>query len=277
MFKQRLISSLILIPIAILSLFYFKEIWFTAMLAMIGGLAVWEWSRMMKLDDPRLRIFLGGLFTASVILIAVVLNPTQKALVNHMILSISVGWWIAAIGLVLTYPKSSMVWEHGYLLKVLFIFFILLPFIVAMVELRDKSPWWVLYVLVLVWTSDTGAYLVGKKWGKHKMAPKVSPGKTWQGFAGAIVLSSLLPISVSVLYPQFIEIKPIIFVLISLITVIVSVFGDLAESMFKRNGGIKDSSNLIPGHGGVLDRIDSLTAAVPIFFVLFQYIHNLAA
>lgn len=271
MFKQRVITSLILIPLAIGGLFCLDSFWFTVVLAVIGGLTVWEWTNMMHIKSSPLRVIIGTMFTAAVIGAAAYLSPIQKGMVNHLILSISIGWWVAVIGMVLTYPKSGMIWKQARLLKTLFILFILLPFIVGMVELQAMSPWWVMYVLCLVWVSDTGAYLVGKQWGKHKLAPKVSPGKTWQGFGGAIFFSCLLPIGVLIFKPEFIPVATWHFFLISMITVIVSVFGDLAESMFKREAGVKDSSQLIPGHGGVFDRIDSLTAAVPIFFMFLQF------
>lgn len=270
MFKQRLITSLILIPLAIIALFYSSTFIFTVILAAVGGLTVWEWTNMMQIKNQTARIACGVIFTLIVILAIWLLNPVQQGLVNHMILSISVGWWVAAIGLVLTYPKSAISWKQTRFLKSLFILFILLPFIVGMVELREISPWWVMYALLLVWVSDTGAYLVGKKWGKHKLAPKVSPGKTWQGLAGALCLSALLPIGLLIARPELFKIHPVLFLGISMLTVVVSVFGDLAESMFKRESGVKDSSQLIPGHGGVFDRIDSLTAAIPIFFILLQ-------
>ncbi|SES71475.1 phosphatidate cytidylyltransferase [Thorsellia anophelis] len=274
MFKQRVITSLILIPLAIGGLFYLDSFWFTAVLAVVGGLTAWEWTNMMHIKSSAMRMLLGAIFTCVVIACAAIFTPIQTAMVNHLILSISIGWWVAVIGLVLTYPKSSMIWKQTHFLKSLFILFILLPFIVGMVELKAMSPWWVMYVLCLVWISDTGAYLVGKKWGKHKLAPKVSPGKTWQGFGGALFFSCLLPVGVLLFKPEFIPVTTLQFFIISVITVIVSVFGDLAESMFKREAGVKDSSQLIPGHGGVFDRIDSLTAAVPIFFMLLQFAIN---
>ena len=129
-----------------------------------------------------------------------------------------------------------------------------------------------LYVFILVWAADSGAYFAGRKFGKHKLAPKVSPGKTWQGVIGGLATASVfafifLQLSGGSLFATD---SAASFVLLSVATVAISVLGDLTESMFKRESGIKDSSNLIPGHGGILDRIDSLTAAVP-FFAYFYF------
>ena len=125
------------------------------------------------------------------------------------------------------------------------------------------GAWWLLYVMLLVWAADSGAYAFGRLFGKHKMAPKVSPGKTLEGLVGGLITAGVA----SWLFTYFAPVTevPNNLLLISGVVVIVSVFGDLAESMFKRVAGIKDSSQLIPGHGGVLDRIDSLTAAIPVF------------
>ena len=125
---------------------------------------------------------------------------------------------------------------------------------------------WLLYVFVLVWSTDTGAYFTGRAIGKRKLAAKVSPGKTVEGFIGGVCLAIL--VCMTVYLTGYFNVSFIKFSCSSLLAILFSVLGDLTESMFKREAGIKDSGNLIPGHGGILDRIDSLTAAVPIFTVL---------
>jgi len=128
------------------------------------------------------------------------------------------------------------------------------------------GAWWLLFVLLLVWGADSGAYMFGKMFGKHKLAPKVSPGKTWEGFLGGLVTSALIAVLFATLAPLTVSTGTL--VICAIIATLASVLGDLTESMFKREAGIKDSGNLIPGHGGILDRIDSLTAAVPVFACL---------
>ncbi len=126
----------------------------------------------------------------------------------------------------------------------------------------------VLFVCLIVWAADTGAYFTGKSLGKHKMAPHVSPNKTIEGLIGGIVTAIVVAwLSAKWFHVEFKS--PVAMILITLLTVVFAVLGDLVESMFKRVSGVKDSSNIIPGHGGVLDRIDSLTAAFPIFALLY--------
>ena len=121
-----------------------------------------------------------------------------------------------------------------------------------------------MYVFCLVWGADTGAYFAGRKFGKHKLAPSVSPGKTIEGFVGGLITTSILIVAVAI-YRDLSAIRFVAFVGLSLLTVLASVLGDLLESMVKRQAGVKDSGNIFPGHGGALDRIDSLTAAAPLF------------
>jgi phosphatidate cytidylyltransferase len=133
-------------------------------------------------------------------------------------------------------------------------------------ENHFTGAWWLLYVMLLVWGADSGAYMFGKLFGKHKLAPKVSPGKTWEGLIGGLVTSAVI----SWLFGRYapLNVVPMTLLVCSVIAALASVLGDLTESMFKREAGIKDSGHLIPGHGGILDRIDSLTAAVPVFACL---------
>ena len=127
--------------------------------------------------------------------------------------------------------------------------------------------WLIMTVMVLVWGADIGAYFSGKALGKRKLAPQVSPGKSWEGFYGGLVTSLLITLAIGLARDWGIG-QMLLGLVGAAVVVAISVVGDLTESMFKRRSGIKDSSNLLPGHGGVLDRIDSLTAAVPVFAVL---------
>ena len=127
---------------------------------------------------------------------------------------------------------------------------------------------------MLVWAADSGAYFSGRAFGKRKLAPKVSPGKSWEGVVGGLITALVLAfVFIHFSGDALVGERNISgFVILSVATVAISVLGDLTESMFKRESGVKDSSQLIPGHGGVLDRIDSLTAAVPFFCYFYFFV-----
>jgi len=146
---------------------------------------------------------------------------------------------------------------------------ILLPAWQGLVFIKQLplGNWLIMAVMVLVWGADIGAYFSGKAFGKRKLAPQVSPGKSWEGVYGGLALSLVITAVVGLVRDWTLG-QMILGLLGAAIVVFISVVGDLTESMFKRQSGIKDSSNLLPGHGGVLDRIDSLTAAIPVFAVL---------
>ncbi len=168
------------------------------------------------------------------------------------------------------------VWQNTLWMRHLFGVLTLVPFFWSIVLLRSQNietePYHgaklVLFVCLLVWAADTGAYFTGKMFGKHKMAPKVSPNKTIEGLLGGMITAILVSWGIGHWFG--IEFSGMLSgVVITLCTVIISVLGDLVESMFKRASGIKDSSQIIPGHGGILDRVDSLTAAFPVFTLLY--------
>ena len=140
--------------------------------------------------------------------------------------------------------------------------------LVSMVLIRNNPDYgseFVLYIILIIWFADSGAYFAGRALGKNKLIPKVSPGKTWEGVAGALVATLIIAL-VSINLLKIPSEQTMIFIIITLVTVIYSIVGDLSESMFKRMANIKDSGTLIPGHGGMLDRIDSLMSALPVFY-----------
>lgn len=202
----------------------------------------------------------------------------EKRQVIQLLLWMAMAWWCFALFLVLSYQNASIkkTWWSPSPVRALFGLFTLLPFFLSLLLLRqfsyDLSPkigaWCLLYVMCLVWVTDSGAYFVGRYFGKHKLLPRVSPGKTWEGLIGGLIIAALF-CSVLSKWTYFSD-KPLILWGCSIVAVLASVLGDLTESLFKREAGLKDSGKLIPGHGGILDRIDSLTAAFPVFTCLLM-------
>ncbi|TKI05898.1 phosphatidate cytidylyltransferase [Martelella alba] len=277
MLKSRLITAFILIPIVIAALFWLPPEGFALVTLAVCMLAAWEWGQLAGLTTRNQRIWLAilcGLLLAAMLLTLPEYHPVSAAWQVKYALGASLIWWLAALVLVLCYPQSAALWRRSNTLRLVFGVLTIMPFFWGMVTLRQHEyalnhftgAWWLLYVMLLVWGADSGAYIFGRTLGRHKLAPKVSPGKTWEGLCGGLLTSAMI----SWLFGKYAPLNavPLSLLLCSVIAVLASVLGDLTESMFKREAGIKDSGTLIPGHGGILDRIDSLTAAVPVFACL---------
>ncbi|MBA1189700.1 phosphatidate cytidylyltransferase [Pseudomonas entomophila] len=262
MLKQRIITALILLPIALGGFFLLQGGDFALFIGLVVSLGAWEWARLAGLEAQPLRLAYAAVIAGSLMVLH--LMPDLAP----WVLGASVIWWGVATWLVLTYPRSSELWASAAC-RLLIGVLVLLPAWQGLILLKHWSMgnWLILSVMVLVWAADIGAYFSGRAFGKRKLAPQVSPGKSWEGVYGGLAVSLAIVVAVG-LYRDWSLGQLLIGVLGGALVVMASVIGDLTESMFKRRSGIKDSSNLLPGHGGVLDRIDSLTAAIPLFAVL---------
>jgi phosphatidate cytidylyltransferase len=262
MLKQRIITALILAPLALCGFFLLQGASFALFIGAVVVLGAWEWARLAGFDAQPTRVLFA--VVVGVLLFVLYLLPGLAP----WILVAALLWWLTATWLVLTYPESSEHWSSA-IYKLVIGLLILLPAWQGLVLIKQwpLGNWLIVSVMVLVWGADIGAYFSGKAFGKRKLAPKVSPGKSWEGMYGGLVASLLITAIVGVFRGW--SFSEFFFALLgAAIIVLISVVGDLTESMFKRKSGIKDSSNLLPGHGGVLDRIDSLTAAIPVFALL---------
>lgn len=275
MLIQRILTAIVLIPLVIIALFFAPLSIFSYLIIAVCALATWEWSHFLGMvEKTQKAIFMVLIISLLTLLYLIPIDLSLKGKLYTYIICLSIVWWLIALLLVISYPQSAKYWSKSILIKLLFALFTLIPFYISMLELRSinydidryTGAVWLLYVFVLVWATDTGAYFAGRAIGKHKLAVKVSPGKTIEGFIGGVSLAIL--VCLLVYLTGYFAISFINFLISSLLAILVSVLGDLTESMFKREAGIKDSGNLIPGHGGILDRIDSLTAAVPVFTAL---------
>lgn len=258
MLKQRIITALILLPLVLGAIFYLNTPWFALAIAIPVALGAWEWANIMGIEESQARLpYAGGILAALLLVYWLDLN---------LVLYISCLWWAIALWLVKSYPNEVQRWESRATLGVIG-FAVLVPawWSLVLIQGQQGGHWWLLYVMLLVWGADTGAYFVGRKFGKNKLAPAVSPGKSKEGLWGGLAVTSVIALVVAFTTTAADSVGLIPFLIVSMVAVVGSVYGDLAESMFKRHRGIKDSSNLLPGHGGILDRIDSITAAVPLF------------
>ncbi|KPJ94677.1 MAG: hypothetical protein AMJ53_04800 [Gammaproteobacteria bacterium SG8_11] len=275
--KLRLISSLIAAPIAIWLIVGLPTTYFALVFSVFFVAGAWEWAALVSTP----RFWLRWMYTAmtALIMIAAWFSQVSFPWFINIVIAIAAGWWILVLFFVLTYPQSSKLWNNVFL-KGLAGFLILIPAWLAITSLHGsgpQGPYYALYMFMMIWLADSAAYFSGRIWGKHKLARQVSPGKSWEGVLGAlaaVVVYTLIAGYFMGILQMGVN-STLIFIVISLFAVLVSVLGDLAESMFKRQAHLKDSGTLFPGHGGVLDRFDSLTAAAPWFLLCYWWFSGL--
>jgi phosphatidate cytidylyltransferase len=271
MLKTRVITALSIVPVFLLALFWFPAwAWglFTFAIVLAG---CWEWSRFCGFGGVSLRVYqvvTAVLALGFLLLYLQSLNPGWMVLTSRWLFVAAGAFWLVAVPLWL-----FSTWRPKWPIVVgLAGWFVMFPTWAAFLRLRDASPWLLLSLMIIVIVADIGAYFAGRRFGKVKLAPAISPGKTWEGVVGGLIAV------MAYFFAWFLALRylegagwsrdlidfgmwlPGVFLLLGA----VSVLGDLFESWMKRCAGMKDSSNLLPGHGGVLDRIDALTAALPV-------------
>ena len=223
-------------------------------LVLAGG---WEWSGFLRLRSAFGRAVYVAVLAA---LLPSAWWLTMTAAGRNTFLAVAVVWWIVALCWVVFAPRRVAPWSAALAGTLA-----LVPAWLALVRLRLDLPHgaqWVLFSLILVWMADIGAYFIGRRFGRLRLAPEVSPGKTWEGVIGGMAASAV----VAVIGAAWFHLPLLTFLPLCLAAVSFSVVGDLTESLLKRFAGVKDSGTLFPGHGGVMDRMDSVTGAVPVLF-----------
>lgn len=272
MLKQRILTALILAPVLLAIVIYGNHDLFAMLILVIQSAATYEWLKINRLST-RLAIFNALVLSFFSLFLSDKLNVFDQAynlFNNQLTLQVFIGAYAMIWLLALIWLKE---YRWGYqntgfqiLVKSVMGVVAIMLFGVAMNELYGfgAGRWWTLVLFLLIWVADIGAYISGKTMGKHKLAINISPGKTWEGVIGAQILVAVYAIVIS----QFMDLTWQKALLIMIPVALFSVVGDLAASLGKRQARVKDSSNLLPGHGGFIDRFDSLIAAAPLYFLL---------
>ena len=267
MSRTRILTGLVLAPTAVAGLLWLPTEWLALVAAVLLLAGLWEWTRLTGLSDPMPRL---GYITANALMIAALAwaaGPNLFALKAAALLGVA--WWVLALAWLWRFEFGQADRGRFRILKLLAGSLAAVPAWAALVwlhQLPGHGPRWALFAVMLVWAADSGAYFVGVRMGKHKMAPRISPNKSWEGFWGGLAGASLVAVfAVKPLGLGWDDLPVLVF--LTIVAAMMSVAGDLFESLLKRHSGHKDSGRLLPGHGGMLDRLDSLLAALPVFMV----------
>jgi len=268
MLKQRVLTAIVLLAGFLASLFLLPQAGWLVLVSLVCAGGAWEWGGLNNFGAWPRRLFaiaLGMVCLLLGLLAGVGGDPAEGFAGGSILLVAYLASAILWIALVPNWLRAQWRIRSG-MVAVLLGLVVLVPPALALAHLRQIDAWLLLAALVIVWVADIAAYFAGRAFGRHKLAPAISPGKTWEGAGGAVigvvVVGSLL---VATLRPDDLSLARLA-ILVPVLTVFtaVSIIGDLFESMLKRHAGIKDSGNLLPGHGGILDRIDSITSTLPL-------------
>ncbi len=278
MTRTRLLAALVMAPLAIAAVLLLSTPWMAALSAAAFLIGLWEWLRLAEIDDPIAR---GVLLVVNLLLMVALVWASRSATGSSLILfqlmmMLGVIWWLLALIWLRHYDFASDHDTHARVFKLAAATLSIVPAwcALALIHASDSKPSllggvpqghvWLLVALMIVWAADSGAYFAGRKFGKTKLSPRISPNKTVEGLVGGVVAGMIVALAAAPLAGASLKELPYV-AIVAIWTILFSVVGDLYESLLKRHVGAKDSSHLIPGHGGVLDRIDSVLAALPVF------------
>ncbi len=270
--KQRFITGGALLVAVISAVWQLPEGLFSLLVAAVLAIAAWEWMPLAGYPHTAQRM-VGAVVTLSVLTV-LAWGPWGQTLAPA-ILAAGAVWWSLALVLVVTWPRSQSLWEPRWV-RLIAGGAVLLPSGVALVTLRQSTDGQllVLVLLAVVMLVDTGGYLIGRASRRPRpLAPAVSPGKTWTGFVGGVGTAAMAPLAISTQCGKALACSPPSLFAASIVAILAAVVGDLLESVAKRHVGVKDSGRLLPGHGGLLDRIDGLLAAAPLFALIWLWGH----
>ncbi len=261
MLKYRVLTAVILLVIILAIVSLLKSPAFAAVIAIFFVVGGWEWARLVGLNSVFWR--LGYVFLVILLLFIAYLSSPIPWFYGAFIL------WLWAAAAIISYEcGAGLLGFQLPWIKAACGLVMLVACWKGVVLLQAASPWWLIICLCLCWLADTGAYFTGRHWGAHALAPRISPKKTWEGFWGGV----LLAVAVLAVGGFFLPITPRqhgLFIILIIICALFAVVGDLFVSLLKRQAGLKDSGRLLPGHGGLLDRVDSTICVAPIFALGF--------
>ena len=270
MFIARLATAGVLLAACVSALLLLSNFWWTALLLAALVVASWEWAALSGLQRAACGLFAGGVAASAIVVWLLVTNTaagTSRGFAPEILIygASCIFWSCIAV------PWFAWHWQtRSKLMLAAAGWFVLVPAWLALARLQS-DPQQLLAVLAVIWLADTAAYLCGRAWGRHKLAPSISPAKTWEGVAGAVAAVAVYYVALSGAAPDWGWLQgvrgPALFAGVALM----GVAGDLFESWMKRQAGVKDSGTLLPGHGGVLDRIDSMASSLPFAALLLPH------
>ena len=269
MLKQRIVTAVLLLASLLILLFNTDPLWFSLTMVPVVMLAGWEWGGLATIKSKGGKSIFLVILLLSIVAAVVWLKLFQDLDMQRgqqLALMASILWAIIFLW-VQGYPSSAILWSSKLVLMILGLLLLVATWVaILLIVHQPQGQWLLLLAIAIVALADIGGYAAGNLFGRHKMAPVISPGKTWEGFAGGLLSQSLLFVLLLALVPVTVSTAKLVLLIVAVS--LYSVLGDLFESMLKRHQGVKDSSQILPGHGGVLDRIDGLMAALPLFILL---------
>jgi len=262
MLRQRILTSIVIVPISIIAI-WFGNPWFALIMAVIAVLGSLEFYRLASLNKIEPLSYFGTAIIFLLILCPFCPIPMIKPLLMTLAVVISLIWFLFRSAIKNAF--NNWAWTMA---GVLFIGWTLSYWI----EIREleQGLYWTFWALIIIAVNDICAFFIGRAIGKHALAPSISPKKTWEGALGGVITGTLASVIVGIVFPLHINYWQMI--ILGLLICVLAQFGDLVESVLKRNTDVKDSGKLLPGHGGILDRLDSFFLTGPVIFYCITYI-----
>lgn len=271
MLRYRVLTALALAPPVVAGVWFLPTLLFAGLAALVFLLAAWEWSRLVGI--PGVSPKMAYLAVAAALMLGLEWWGVGRA--APAVAAVAVAWWLAASIWLCRFQFGENGGGLACSVKAGAGLLVLVPAwaLLCAMQAAPGGPPWVLMLLAVVWAADICAYFAGKHYGRRRLAPRVSPGKTWAGVGGALCGAAVIGVAGGLLLGMR-DAALLLLLAVIVVTVAFSVVGDLFESLVKRHAGAKDSSALLPGHGGVFDRLDSLFAAVPVFYWGFEWLNT---